>query len=456
MPEIIRDVTCPFCGVVCDDLEVHVENNEIVDVKRACVLGRATYLAWKDDRATPRIEGKPATIEACIERAADILAAADSPLVYGLASTSIDAHRKAVELADLLRATLDHTSSICHAPTLQAVQTVGESHSTLGEVRNRADLVIFWGCNPAEAHPRHATRYTVVPKGLFRPGGRKDRYVVQVDVRKTPSARMADETILLRPGSDYEVLSTMRMMLRGETPDVDEVGGVPVATWRALLERMKAARFGAIYWGMGITMSRGKYMNAVAILSLARDLNAFTKFVASPMRGHGNVVGAATVLTWTTGYPFGINLSRGFPRYNPGEFTSVDLLVRGEIDAALVLAADAVGNYPRPAAERLKQIPTIAIDIKESETTKIATVVIPTAQAGVSAAGVAYRMDHIPLPLKKVVDSPYPSDAEVLSRLIAAVRARLERARLEALPAPALAGTAPAGSAGGMEVAARA
>ncbi len=429
MPEVIDNVTCPFCGVVCDDLEVHVENGDIVDVKRACVLGRATYLGWKDDRATPRIEGRPATIEACIERAADILAAADSPLVYGLASTGIDAHRRAVELAEVLGATIDHTSSICHAPTLQAVQTVGDSHCTLGEVKNRADLIIFWGSNPAEAHPRHATRYTVVPKGLFRPGGRKDRYVVHVDVRPTPTARMADETILIRPGTDFEVLSTMRMMLRGEMPDLEEVGGVPLATWQALLDRMKAAEFGALYWGMGITMTRGKYMNAIAILSLVRDLNAHTKFVGSPMRGHGNVVGAATVLTWTTGFPFGVNMSRGYPRFNPGEFTSVDLLVRGEVDAALVMAADAVGNYPKPAADRLREIPTIAVDIKESETTRIATVVIPVAQAGVSVPGVAYRMDHIPLPLTKVVDSPYPSDAEVLARLIAAVRERKATAR---------------------------
>ena len=231
------------------------------------------------------------------------------------------------------------------SPSLQAMQTVGDSHATLGEVKNRADLVIFWGSNPAEAHPRHAIRYTVVPKGLFRPGGRKDRYVIQVDVRPTPSARMADQTILIRPGSDYEVFSTMRMMLRGETPDVAEVGGVPIDTWRALLERMKAARFGALYWGMGITMTRGKYLNAVALLELVRDLNAHTKFIASPMRGHGNVVGAATVLTWTTGYAFSINMGRGFPRYNPGEFSSVDLLVRGDVDAALVLAADAVGNF---------------------------------------------------------------------------------------------------------------
>jgi formylmethanofuran dehydrogenase subunit B len=100
-----------------------------------------------------------------------------------------------------------------------------------------------------------------------------------------------------------------------------------------------------------------------------------------------------------------------------------DLLAHQEVDAALIIAADAIGNFPAPMAEYLKSIPMIAIDPKESETTKAATVVIPAAQAGIAAGGMAYRMDHIPLVMKKVVDSPYPSDREILERIIAKVAA---------------------------------
>ena len=164
-------------------------------------------------------------------------------------------------------------------------------------------------------------------------------------------------------------------------------------------------------------MTRGKYHNIVSLVRLCQELNRFTKFLAAPLRGHGNVVGMAQVLTWQTGFPFAVNMSRGYPRFNPGEFSVADLLGRGEIDAAFIIAADAVGNFPAKAAEHLKSIPLIAVDPKESETTKVAKVVIPVAQAAVAAPGVAYRMDHIPLPMKKVVDSPYPSDRELLDRL---------------------------------------
>jgi formylmethanofuran dehydrogenase subunit B len=38
-----------------------------------------------------------------------------------------------------------------HAPSVMAIQEVGESTCTLGEVKNRADLVIFWGSNPIDS-----------------------------------------------------------------------------------------------------------------------------------------------------------------------------------------------------------------------------------------------------------------------------------------------------------------
>ena len=63
---------------------------------------------------------------------------------------------------------------------------VGKVSCTLGEVKNRADLIIYWGGNPAECHPRHFTKYTLMPKGKFVPNGRKDRTMVLVDIRETP------------------------------------------------------------------------------------------------------------------------------------------------------------------------------------------------------------------------------------------------------------------------------
>jgi formylmethanofuran dehydrogenase subunit B len=302
----------------------------------------------------------------------------------------------------------------------------GKVTCTLGEVKNRADLIIYWGGNPAECHPRHFTKYTLTQKGKFVPNGRKGRTMVLVDIRETPSAKAADVFLQIKPTRDFEVLTILRALIKDQRVDPAAAAetGLTLEQLRDLAERMKRARFGVLFFGMGVSMTRGKHMNSAAILALAAELNAFTKFVAMPMRGHGNVTGADVVMRWTTGYPFGVNLSRGYPRFNPGEFSTVDLLLRGDNDAALILGADPGATMPQPAIDHLARIPTIVLDPKVTHTSRLARIHITTAVTGISAPGTVYRMDEIPLPLRPALKSPYPTDEEVVRRICRAVAAK--------------------------------
>jgi formylmethanofuran dehydrogenase subunit B len=151
-------------------------------------------------------------------------------------------------------------------------------------------------------------------------------------------------------------------------------------------------------------------------------MNAYTRFVCKPMRGHGNVTGADNVVTWWTGYPFGVNLARGYPRFNPGEYTTSDTLARGEADAALIVASDPMSNFSQPAREHLARIPYIVLDPKDTPTTRQATVVFHTATYGINTPGTVYRMDDVPIPLRPAFDSPLPSDYEVLKGIENRVR----------------------------------
>jgi formylmethanofuran dehydrogenase subunit B len=299
----------------------------------------------------------------------------------------------------------------------------GKVTCTLGEVKNRADFMIYWGGNPAECHPRHFTKYSLTQKGKFVPNGRKDRTMVLVDIRETPSGKAADLFLQIRPSKDFEAITALRAIVKNQPVNRESLAetGLTFEQLEDLANRMKAARFGIIFFGMGLSMTRGKHMNSAAILTLVAEMNAFTKFVAMPMRGHGNVTGSDMVLRWTTGYPFGINLCRGYPRFNPGEFSTVDLLVRGDIDAALILGADPGATMPQPGIEHLARIPTIVLDPKVTHTSRLARVHITTAATGISAPGTVYRMDEIPLPLRPALKSPYPTDEEVTRRIREAV-----------------------------------
>ncbi|HVS25824.1 MAG TPA: formylmethanofuran dehydrogenase subunit B [Burkholderiales bacterium] len=438
---IINDATCTFCGCVCDDmhLTVDLDTNKITKAENACVLGRAWFKehGTEENRPFALIEGHDASTEEAIEAAAQILANARFPLIYGLSDTTCEAQREAVAIADMIGGNIDTTTSVCHGPSGMAFEGVGESTATLGEIRNRADLVVFWGGNPAESHPRLFTRYTVTCKGMYIPQGKKDRTVVLVDVRRSPSAAVADIFVQVKPQRDFEVLWALRALVKGRRvdPAIEQVTGVPLATLEDLAQRMKNCRFGALLFGMGLTMTRGRHFNSGALLALATDLNEFTHFVAKPVRGHGNVTGADNVVSWQTGFPFGVNLGRGYPRFNPGEFTTVDLLGRGEADAALIIAADPAANFPQDAIEHLRRIPVIVLDPKPTHTSKLARVAITTATYGISAPGTVYRMDDVAISLRPALTSPYPSDEEVLTRIKERVRELLGGNRVPAMSA---------------------
>jgi formylmethanofuran dehydrogenase subunit B len=76
---------------------------------------------------------------------------------------------------------------------------------------------------------------------------------------------------------------------------------------------------------------------------------------------------------------------------------------------------------PQPAIDHLARVPTIVLDPKVTHSSRLARVHITTAVTGISAAGTAYRMDEIPLPLRPALKSPYPTDEEVIRRIHEAV-----------------------------------
>jgi len=422
----VDHAVCAFCGCDCDDISVTVEGDRITKVKNACILGKAWFFNHARPAGLPvaRIDGKSVSLEQGIEESARCLAEARYPLVYGLSSTSCETQRKAIALAEELGGCIDCCTSVCHGPSGMALQGVGEPTCTLGEVKNRADLIIYWGSNPAESHPRHMARYAVTPKGMFVPEGRKGRTVILVDVRQTPSVRIADIFLQIKPGKDFEVLWTLQALVSGQILDKAsaESTGLTMEQLAELADRMMHCKFGVIFVGQGLTQTRGKHFNTSAAFLLVRALNRHTKFALIPMRGHGNVTGIDNVLAWQTGYPFGVNFSLGYPRFNPGEYTVVDILGRAEADAALVVAADPVASLPAKTVKHLDSIPMISLDTHESETTRNAHVAFTTATAGVHVEGTVYRMDNIPIHLRKVLPSEYPSDEDVIGRLLARVK----------------------------------
>lgn len=131
-PDDISDVTCPFCGLVCDDLVLGAEAGRLSVRANGCALASTAFLSAGDGSgATARIRGRPASLPEAAAEAARLLRGARIPLIAGLA-TDVEGARAAGRLADRLGGVLDHMNSDAFLRNVRVLQDSGWITTKIG------------------------------------------------------------------------------------------------------------------------------------------------------------------------------------------------------------------------------------------------------------------------------------------------------------------------------------
>jgi len=339
---------------------------------RTCPLGDRWFAERSGDRPPiARVDGREVSLDEAAGAAAAILREARAPLVYGLGQTSCEAQRRAVALAEAAGAVIDVGAAV------DAYAAIGSSTATFGEIRDRAELVVVWRADPAVTHPRLLERLRLDPSAT-----------IVVGMERTATADAAGAFVEV--DDDFEALWALRAQIREEAHD-------------GLAGRMLAARHLAIIHGAVDELA------ALALLSLVRDLARDRHAVTLGLRGDGNARGAEDVLAWQTGFAAPVDFARGFPREGLG---AAELLERGEVDAALVVAADPLEDLPR-----LRELPTVVVDARATVTSQAARVAFATAADGIEVPGTAHRMDGVPIPLRALLPGDRPGVEDVLAAI---------------------------------------
>lgn len=408
----IEHVTCLGCGCSCDDVTVTVRENRILEATPLCALGKA----WFGDGQVPgevRSGGRSVSLDQALADAAAELASHRPCLVYLGPDLTSQAQRAAVAVADLLEAAVDGSTSSSAATGLLTAQRRGRAGATLGEIRNRGDVFLFWGVDPAARYPRFLERYALEPVGTHIPEGRRGRRVISVSVGADQALQDADLTFAVEPGDEIAVLSLMRAAILGHRVAGSPVGGLA----REIAGHLAAARYAVVVHDSEPTAEERNPLRVEALVALAQALNGPTRAALCSLRTGGNQVGAEAVLTWQTGFPFAVDYQRGYPRYLPGD-RGLNRLTRRSYQSALVTGSPRLDDA---AGQALSAISTVAIGPRASEAAFDPRVVIDTGVAGIHEGGVAYRMDEVPLHLRPVLDPPR-SAAEVLAALHRSLR----------------------------------
>lgn len=411
------NVACQRCGCLCDDLQVQVAEGRVRATANTCHIADPWFaeLSCQTDQPAA-VAGQGCSVDEALTAAVTILRESSAPLIYGLAGCSSSAARSALALADAIGATIDLAGRRCQQPAMLAMQQVGKSTCTLGEIRHRADLVIYWGVDPLQSHPRHWNRYAVEPSGGHVPRGRRDRRVVVVDQAESETSRRADLFIPIDGDAQFEAIRSLQAMLQGQ-PINRSAGLLEFDKLALLADWMRQCQVGVVFHGERLSDGPHGHRTVETLFRLVRRLNDYVRFHAIGMGAPGEAA-VDGLLAASTGFPFAVDLRRGYPRYSPGEYTADALLTRSEVDACLLVGEQPLAHLSAEAVVRLESLPTIYISPEDPVGRIAPRVRISTSRVGVHTSGTTDRMDGVPIPLRPFLSSSRPSAQDVLDRLL--------------------------------------
>ena len=323
------------------------------------------------------IDGRPASLDDAFIRAAEILRTARRPLFEIGSYTTLEAQRAAVLLAQRLGGVIGSDQL-----ATSLFPDIGSVTCSLGEVQNRADLVIFWHGNSAENHLEILTA-----RGRFHDGGGQRTLVTVGEQRSAPEPRFAKHQ-KCDGGSTFAALWLLRALARGKSVPDSPVGGTSLADWAEFIAFVKSHRF-VVFVLDGSSDPRV----IEAAHGLALDLQADMRCYAITLSRDPNPLGLQFVLATLGGMPIGAH---------------------DECDAVL-----SVGQKPLDSmdAQRLSPTPQISISTQTPGPGQDSSVWINSAACGEADSGHAIRFDGICVPWRAVSLASVPNDFAVLNRL---------------------------------------
>ncbi|KFI24083.1 formylmethanofuran dehydrogenase subunit B [Nitrosococcus oceani] len=413
---IWEEVPNPFCGIAADDLKVKVEGNRLTIIENGCPVTQPAFEQEIGD-STPQIQGKTARLETAIARTVKLLRQSRFPLISGLA-TDVEGVRAALALADYYGAVINHMDSEATLRNMLALQAGGWITTTLGEVRNRVDLLLVVGSDIEPCFPRFFERYIWNPETLF---GQDTAQREIIYLGQSPSGQAAfgpnGHAPLIIPCKQEklpEVVAVLRAQVAGRPLQAESVAGITMEKLAALANRLKQAQYGVITWAAEQWTFPHAELTTQMLYEIIMALNKTSRCSGLPLGGRNGQVTANQVCTWQTGYPVPISFARGYPDYDPYHYNTKRLLESGETDTLIWISAFDQNDTPPTTS-----IPTVVLGRAGMNFTQVPEVFIPIGTPGVDHAGHTYRTDNvIAVPLRKLRDSGLPSTAKIINTML--------------------------------------
>jgi formylmethanofuran dehydrogenase subunit B len=388
-------VTCPSCGLLCDDVLLENNNNKIKVLNTSCKKSIAFFEQPLND-TTPLIKGKPVSLQQAVAHAAKLLKTSQQPLFAGL-STDVQGFRAVYNLAQITNGSLQHVNAQSNARNLKVLQSTGWQTTTLTEVKNRADVIVCFG-DIATHNPRFFERFIDID-GLFIKA--KNRQVILINDATNNGIINSDALegswILGCRASDMPSITiALRALVAGKTLKATEIAGITISDLQKIADKLKAAKYAVLAWVAKdldfphAELTIQNITETVAILNQSAS-NHSGRAAGLPLGGSDGDTTANNANTWLSGFA----------------------LNDDAIEHDLMIWVNSLDGEKWPPTTKY-----IVLGNCNYIYNKMNEVFIPIATPGLDCGGTMFRIDSsVILPLKKVRENALPTLAEVVSEI---------------------------------------
>ncbi|HEY0837789.1 MAG TPA: formylmethanofuran dehydrogenase, partial [Azospirillum sp.] len=293
---------------------------------------------------------------------------------------------------------------------LAVLQRTGWIATTFAELRNRCDLLLVAGPDPAAFHPRLYERWVAPPPAYRDPAVRAVVFLGGEPLDGTRAA-LAGIPITVLPGDGATVgdaAAALSLALSDPSRAAPDIV--------TLAERLRTARYAVVAWAAAGFSGPHADLVVERLVRLVRDVNRHTRCAGLPLSGEDNVVGANQVCTWQLGVPLRTSLAGGAPLHDPHRFAWERF--RDTADAVLWINAfrPEVPTFPAGG-------PVVALAPPGTAFADEPAVFIPVGTPGIDHAAHVFRGDTVvALRTGRLIDRGLPDVAQVLTAMTAALR----------------------------------
>jgi formylmethanofuran dehydrogenase subunit B len=411
----LSDVTCPFCGLACDDLTLTHSAQGLRVTKNGCEIASASFRklgSLESQKATPRVAGKEANFADAIAAAARILSEAKAPLIAGF-GTDVGGARATLALADRIGAVVDHMNMPAKIRNILTVQNSGWITTTLAEIKNRADFILVIGNGAVKRFPRFLERAVWPNDAMFAAlAERKVVFLGEVDSLDIATPKPFTR-LHCRHSSLSRIVPALRAIVNGQPIGDGQFAPSDIKTLQDLAAQMWQARYGVIVWAASdFDFSHGE-LTIQTLAEMIKDLNKTIRFAGFPLGGSDGDFSGNGAQTWQTGLPLRSRYGKSGLDYDPYRYGANELLAANEADSLLWISSFDVTRTPPNSTT-----PTIVLGPSTMVFQREPDVFIPVGTPGIHHGGHFVRADKVVIMrLKKLLTNELPSVADAINAI---------------------------------------